>query len=312
MTEKTGSVLRGETVVDVQKIISLENTINLKDQMIGSQKEQISHLKEEMKKKEQDHQKELEKAQKEVIVRKVSGSGSEKVKCTCGEIYNYSRGQCPWCGSPANASKVIGGTSVTYKNLDDVIEDIRKEESKALKVEVHELEQKALDSKLQLDKLINDKTRLEGKIKDLKENQAEELTSARSEVRERYQKEVDRLEKRIKGLIEEIKQVKEDKTDELIEQNRKQEIVELKEHIAELENEIEELKNAAVKFRPKAWIEKKRKERLEKEAIAERADKKERLRKFSKDYPSEKNWWNRIETIWGEFWQPFTNSSTSF
>jgi len=138
-------------------------------------------------------------------------------------------------------------TSVTYQNLDDVITGIRKEENKKANLEVEQV------ADLEVNIL-----RLEKQLKRAKEGSHEQINEARKNLtklhqadRESYEDEIEKLQKAKQSLIQEIKKVKDSKTDKEVNAQRKQEIIDLKVRIAELETEIKNL--GSINFVKRVW-----------------------------------------------------------
>ena len=138
-------------------------------------------------------------------------------------------------------------TSVTYQNLDDVITGIRKEENKKANLEVEQV------ADLEVNIL-----RLEKQLKRTKEGSHEQINEARKNLtklhqadRESYEDEIEKLQKAKQSLIQEIKKVKDSKTDKEVNAQRKQEIIDLKVRIAELETEIKNL--GSINFVKRVW-----------------------------------------------------------
>jgi len=244
--ENKNSILKGETVVDVQKLMNLETTVNLTNQTIGAKTAQIDTFREQINTLKKEHEIALEKAQKEVIIRKgepVAKNGL--LTCSnCGYRYYKSSANCPSCGTSIPRTD----SSVTYKNLDDVVELVRKEESKKLKVDLNKLENDLLDLELDKENLKKETDRLMEKLNSATEEENKAVREATKKLRDEHKKELESTENRIEELLTEIQKIKEDKTDALIEANRKAEIVELKNRIAELEKEMEELETLSTKL----------------------------------------------------------------
>lgn len=295
------NLLKGDTVVDVQKLIALEQSVVWRDQLVGAKTEQITNLKQQITDLKKEHEAQLEKSQKEVRI--VTGKNSANIHCdSCGWHYNtlcYS--SCPSCGY---RNSRVG--AYQYKNLDDVVEMIRKEEGKNLKLDVNALEQTVQDLELKNENLKKDKARVVTQLNTALQEQADEVRKAKSELRERHQEELAKSEKRITSLIDEIKKIKSDKTDELVELNRKKEIVELKARISELEKEIDQIEQTKVSpFSIKGWWNDRKADKLKKEAIAEKEERKETINKISNEYPKNKAFWNFFNYPWGPESDPY-------
>lgn len=299
--ENNTSLLKGDTVIDVQKLIGLEQSIASRDQLIGIKTEQASGLKQQIADLKKEHESQLEKSQKEVRI--VTGKSDANIHCdSCGWHYNTLRyGSCPSCGY---RNSRVG--AYQYKNLDDVVEMIRKEEGKNLKLDVNALEQTVQDLELKNENLKKEKDRIHVKWNTSIQEQGDEVRKVKSELRERHQEELAKSEKRITSLIDEIKKIKNDKTDELVELNRKKEIVELKARISELEKEIDQIEQTKVgPFSIKGWWNDKKADKLKKEAIAEKEERQETIEKISNEYPKNKSFWNFFNYPWGPESDPY-------
>jgi hypothetical protein len=313
MPAKVKNIAKGEVLVDMDHIINLEKRIEDQHQTIGAQKEQVNGLNTEIRRIGNENSKELKRVQTEFSekeeklgkeVRIITGSESNiksnKVRCNnCGYTYqknNYSLG-CPSCDLSTSSSTPINDmsidASITYKNLDDTVELIRTEESKKLKTDTHKLDQEIQDLTLAKDKLYKENGRFKTQKEQMAKDHAIDITEAKTDVRKRFQTQLDSKEDKIADLYKEIDNLKDNNTDELIEANRAQEIIDLKEQITGLANELAEIEKASATMRSmKAWFEKRRKERLEKEAMVEEQDRKDRVEEISNNYPSSKKAWD--------------------
>jgi len=208
MTKVGNTKVSQSLIENVNTISTLQSKVDLLNQTIGSQQETINSHGANVS----QLRKEYEDKVKEVRV--ISTTKSGKQYDSWGDrIY-----------SPPTVS-------TTYKNLDTVIADIRKEESSKLKLSTVELEGAIEDKELLIVKLRADVTRI-NKTKE------DELTDAKSKLRERYNKLIEGHTDEIKELKEEIVKVKKSKTDEELDKKRKEEIADLNERIIELEEEI--------------------------------------------------------------------------
>ena len=272
--------------IPVERVISFEKSISEKDQTIGAHKETINNLKLQIEKLEAADDKVLDD-QKVAVVRDTSVSNGRCEECGYSSDRNLNRTTCYNCDRKLKIRKAKFEV-VEYRNLEDVITDIRKEESKKIGVDNNDLQNKLNKSEFEFSKLKTEVTNLENV-------QAQALTDAKRHVREGYQKELDASERKVKELVEEIQKLEENKTDEVVEAARKQEIIDLKEAVTELTEQIEESKKypklAKYWQRVAARSETKRLE-------ADKKAKSSRIERISNNYPkvaekqSEK-WWNK-------------------
>jgi DNA repair exonuclease SbcCD ATPase subunit len=273
--------------VPVDRIIGFERSISEKDQTIGVQKETITNLNkqiEELKKQKEA----VTDDQKVAVMKEIEGKSKARCKaCGYDNPRNETRNNCYNCGSTLGKNKQ-GLELVEYRNLDSVVEEIRKEESKKLGVDNVALTEKLNSAELENKQLVNEIKRVEGL-------QEEELTNAKRDVRERYQKEVDGKQRKINELVLEIHKLEENKTDEEAEEARKQEIIDLKTMIDELKAQIEESKK--IPRLAKYWQRVAARSETRK-AEAEKEAKKDRVEEISNKYPktatpNKKKWWNK-------------------
>lgn len=282
-------ITKGEITVSVDKIVSLEREISSKDQTIGVQQERIKNLEKEKENKEWDinanHKKELntlkEKLEKEVKI--VEGDAAYKeIRCPdCGYYHDVYTGSTP---------------KITWKGLDDVVDMIRKEESKKLKVDVNKLEDEKETLEYNIDKVRKELSRV-------RKEQNDAITEAKTRTRDRYNKMLDESERRynkleeekteiIAQLKEEIQKIQDDKTDQQIEEARKQEIINLKVAIDEYKKDKENMLNMLPKFLRKRFENQK----LAEKALENVTEREELVEKISNNYPEVK----RRRKVWGE------------
>jgi chromosome segregation ATPase len=316
------NIANGELIVNVDKIIGLEKRIEDSQQTIGSYREQVKNLQMQISDLKQSHAEVLEKLADEYSekeerlgkeIKVVKGEPQKHIERTCKNCGYSSTNHHTWCPncdcSSWKTKELITGANVTYKNLEDVVADIKKDVSKNLKLDAHKLEQEIEDLKISNDKLYKENGRFKTQKEQLKKDHAEDLTEAKSEVRNRYQKMLDAKEEKIAELYEEIDNLKVRMTDEIIEENRKQEIVDLKNRIEELETEMAEVEKAAESRKGfKAWAEKRAERRLLKDAIAEAEEKSARINEIGNNYSSSKNQWDFIKIGNKKFRNPFRKS----
>jgi len=266
MQEK-GSIVTGMAEVSVKELIALEKSVSDKDQTIGALRQQVDELKERVK---------TIKEETERVVKVITEKGKDRYT-------NNGYGMLVECKSDK---------TVEYKNLSDVIEMIRKEESEKLNVDVANLEDQINQLNIEKNKLKNDyefKLRVtEDNSKFDKKNFEKDVNDAKEKIRKNMSETINSLEEQIDELEEELRKVKKDKTDEAIEEARKQEIIDLKERVTELESELS-AKTEMGWFKALVWRLTDRKVR--KEALKEVAEKKERINKISREYPNNKTWW---------------------
>lgn len=291
-----------EVPADKLMSVILERSISDKDQTIGAHKQtiqyqaaQITDLKAKLV---------IEKENKPLVaddqkVAVISGSSPNGRKCPhCGYLNNSNR-YCYECEFDLKGIKK-GSDLIEYRNLDDVIADIRKEESKNLKLNNVELEKQLNDTEFKLNKVTNT-------LKNVESTQVQDLTDAKRDVRERYQKElkenekeytkvIDANETKIDELVEEINKLEENKTDAEVEEARKQEIIDLKTQVTELESVIDEAKEASTPRMKKFWkrvADRKEVRKLEEEKEA----KHNRVDEISNRYPNNTvkttPWWKK-------------------
>ena len=256
---------------DLGQIISLEKEVVNLNQTIGAQRETIHTLEEKNLELRAQHAKELLDAKKRVIIttrREYEGPFGPTIK----EVRD-----------------------VKYENLDDVVETIKKEESKKLKIDNSKLENELEDLKLSKEKTDKELTRLQKHFED-------RITEAKSDVRERYNKILEGSQKEIETLKEELQKVKDNKTDSEIEEARKQEIITLKERIHELETELSAA--SSINLFRKTW-NKLTNNLARKQALKELEEKKERIEKISRNYPKSLKFWGAVRNFFDDFTYTF-------
>ncbi|HUV85371.1 MAG TPA: hypothetical protein VMV86_06635 [Methanosarcinales archaeon] len=279
------SIAKGEVKVDVNLIVDLEQKNQTQNQTIGEQRKSIQVLEQQLKDKEQTHAKELveltERLGKQVIFGEIK---SKSAKCpNCGWWNSPNWSTCQSCGFQPSTTQTV------YKNLDDVVEDIRKAEAKKIKANVLELEEKT-------DSLEFEKARLEKTVKKLEKQKEIEITEAKSRLRERLNGIIEEKDKEITELHEEMLKIQEDKTDIQIEEARKQEIIDLRVHLAKLEED----KEALIKLLP-IWKQRQFNNRKAKlEALIQITEKEDQIEEISNNYP-------RVTRVrrWGKTFENF-------
>ena len=304
MSNETKTETPKGVVVSADNLMNvvLDRTISDRDQTIGAHKQTIKHL--ETQNAELQKQLDVEKSKATVIAddQKVVVVSDTRVGTKACPSCGYANGNnntCYDCGYTLKNIKT-GPRVIEYRNLDKVIEDIRKEESKALKVDNVELEKELDNATFKLKRASNALTKLHIESGQL-------LTDAKREVRERYQKEmdeqrrkfsaqIDENENKIDELVEEIQKLEENKTDAEVEEARKQEIIDLKNQVAELETAIKEAQDAATPRMRKVWqniADRNTQRKLEEE----KESKQDRIDQISNSYPKAtaqgKPWWKK-------------------
>lgn len=316
---KVENIAKGELLIDVDKLINLEKRIEDQQQTIGAYKQQIDDLKRENLKVEKNAENKISEAEKNLAekeekvgkeVKIITASKDSKQNCKhCGSSNTIDATKCHWCGRRLEGNTTMSSdVSISYKNLDDVVADIRKEEAKKLKLDTHQLEQEIEDLKVSNDKLYKENGRFLKQKENLSKEHEETLTEVRTEVRTRYQKQLDTKDKKIQELNDEIEKLNERMTDEIIEENRKQEVIELKTRIDELEKELNAIEEAAASKKGlRNWIETRRNERIKKEAVQEKLEKEERVEEISNNYPNKKRSWDFLKVGKAKIWNPFSS-----
>jgi len=305
-TKKVATPKGIEIPADKLMSVVLERSLSDKDQTIGAQKEHVGTLRlriEELEGELAEAKRDSELIADDQKMAVVQETNRKEMQCdSCGYVHKYSssRTACRNCGArlPVDHGDV---KVIEYRNMDTVIAEIRKEEAKSLKVDNVELESKLNTVEFELGKTVNE-------LKKVENTQAQDLTDAKREVRERYQKEMKEIQKsleqvtedkdeKIDELVEEIQKLEENKTDVEVEEARKKEVIDLKEQIAELETVITEAKEASTPRMKKFWnkvADRKEKRKVEEEKEA----KQDRVDQISNMYPKsaapkEDQWWRK-------------------
>jgi hypothetical protein len=269
MSDNKG-ITTGVAEISVDKLIALEKGVAEKDQTIGALKEQIKTLNEKIEEVKADCA-----AKQAMVLIQTGGIGS----------YSTTRKYNPCTDLYDTVSQGCTGTSTKkeYKNLDTVIEDIRKEEAKKINIDFADLDK-------QINALELEKLRLNNQLDKKNAEAAEELKQAKLANK-----------KQVEDLRLELQKVQEDKTDVAIEEARKQEIIDLKERITELEKQqIPEIPNFGwFKTRVYNWLNVDGRAKVQ--AERENLEKKERIEKISNNYPKNKSWWRSESGIFNDF-----------
>lgn len=285
------TVLAGMTEVAVEKLISLTTSVNEKDQTIGALREQIKTLEQKI----EDVKAEATAKQAMVIIQKGNKSNATYTKCSnCGYNFYTTSDNCPNCGYYNSTGK----ETKEYKNLDTVIDDIRKEEAVKLGIDLVEMDKKLNELTIEKMKLQNQLTlkvaELEESLKFEKKEKDAAINLAKERIRKQKDEVITALEDRVDELREELKKTKNDKTDAAIEEARKQEIIDLKERITELEKPIELPKFGWFKQMLYDWLNVDGKAKVV--AEVEHLEKKERVKEISNNYPENKSFWSPFES----------------
>lgn len=303
MSKETTNTKVAEMVTNHVKVsadalmnVVLDRSLGDKDQTIGAQREAIKFADKRISTLETELKVANIKAEEKTVVADdtkmvvVKPAPPKNVCPNCGYSHgNGNRTRCYDCGQPMPTTTNTGYTVLEYRNMDSVIEDIRKDESKKLKIDNVKLQEEFNNADFNL-------KQAEVDIDKLEKAQAEELTNAKRDVRERYQKEAVLLERKIDELVEENRKLEENKTDEEVEAARKQEIIDLKEQVTELNAVLEEAKAASTRRMSKFWN--KIADRNETRKIeADLKAKEERVEQISNNYPSKAvqkdQWWKK-------------------
>jgi phage host-nuclease inhibitor protein Gam len=268
------NITTGMAEVSVKEIVALEKSVSDKDQTIGALQQQVAHLEQELKNKKTE-------TDKVIVVKKKLGSLGG---------YSYDEyGDKVYRNSTPEGEEIIG-----YRNLDTVIEGIRKEEVKKLGTNVASLEKQLTELNIEKNKLKLDyeyKLRVvEDDLRYQKKNNEKDVNDAKERIRKHMTELIDGLNEEIEKLQDELRKVKKDKTDEAVEEARKQEIIDLKNRIAELEAVANE-KPAFGWFKTIIynWLNVDARAKIQ--AERENLEKQARVEKISREYPSSKNWW---------------------
>lgn len=241
-----------ETQIDPREIVRLESKNDLLNQIVGELRTSNSKLQQELRDKEKT-------TDKVIIKTRRSSSG-------------------PYGGYTPD--------DISYKNLDDVVEDIRKTESKKLKVDTAKLEEEVTDLELHNDKLAKKLNREIADRSDKITESKKRLKDLYEKDHEIYEKELEENQKRISDLKEEINKIKADKTDKQLAEKRKEEIIDLKSRVKELNEEVEKL--SSINIVKKAW-NKFTNFNAKKAALLEKETKEEDLRKIKAETVKDTN-----------------------
>jgi len=268
------SIVEGKATFDISQIVELEKNNATLNQTIGAQKETIKILEKQNSETTNKHKVELEKAQKEVKI--VSGNQVKQRMFNycpnCDKYHTYKTTSCSYCGYKGTIKTGEAG-SITYKNLDETVELIRKEESKKIKADVINLETKISDIEFDLDK----KSII---VKELKRKTETDVTDAKSKLRKIHVEEIDKLKKRIKELTG-------NKTDAELEAKRIEELADLKLQIEHLESKVKAYAGLSLW---KKWQFVKE-EKLAKDVATKEVVKRERRIKSLSDF----NWYHNVK-----------------
>lgn len=262
------TIVKGEINVDIDKLVSLEKDVDKLNQTIGAQRETVKVLESRNNELRAKQAEELERVSKEVRI--VTEDKNKSSRCpSCGWYHSDKTWvKCNQCGYYENS------TALVYKGLDDVVEMVRKEESKRLKIDSIELEKR-------IEQLEFDKAKKDLEHTKLVKTQETAITEAKSKQREIFNENLEKKDKAIDALKAEIKKIIGDKTDAQIEEQRMQEIIDLKLHIEEIEKDKETL----VKLLP-IWKQRKFNDtKAKQEALVEITNKEERVEMISNAYP---------------------------
>jgi hypothetical protein len=291
------SIIAGVAEVSVDKLIALEKSVTDKDQTIGALRETIKGLEVKI----DEVRAEATAKQAMVLIQKnpVKKSTSYHSCTSCGwNYYIHSCNSCPNCGQ---SNPITESESKEYKNLDTVIEDIRKDEAKKLGIDLAEYDKKINELTLEKAKVQN---KLNFELKETKEQLKQtvkereaDIQAAKEKIRKHLGGIVDEQEKELDDLRDTLKKLKNDKTDEAVEAARKQEIIDLKVRIAELEKQPDVPNFGWFKSMIYNWLDVDGRAKVQ--AERENLEKKEQINKISNDYPSNKNWW---APVWMQDW----------
>lgn len=282
------SILAGVAEVSVDKLIALEKSVTDKDQTIGALRENIKNL----ETKVEDTKAESFAKQAMVIIQKGGDKtkGISSYRCNCGYYYDSRfTSNCPNCGVSAPITSEVK----EYKNLDTVIEDIRKEESKKLGLDFAVLDKSLNELKLEKIKAENTSNftikGLEETLKVERKEKADEIQKSKETIRKHMTTLVDGLTEDLEATRDELKKVKKDKSDDAVEEARKQEIIDLKERITELEKPAVIPNFGWFKTQVYNWLD------VDGRALVtakrENLEKKARIDQISRDYPKNKSFW---------------------
>jgi len=274
----------GQTTISVDQLISLKSELNTKQERIGELKALLAEAKEA--KDEAEYKMKIRQKKNEI--------NKPKINLTSD-----------WDSAIP---------TLTISNFEDIPEAMEKT-LKAYEDYVNK-EGSLLHTLKETEKEVKD---LEQRLKDKEEDYVRSLRRIRREhsleIENIHQSNNDLLndkDVKIKALKKELKDLKENKTDELIEANRKQEISDLKAYIKKLETKVEtEL------LKPKKFINwdvlfgrttDENKVEAEKELLRD----KEVAEKVSKEYPKKKSFWSYINYGWHKVTDPFRSSTSVY
>ena len=199
-------------LVNVEKINGLQNEAKLQAEVIGGLRQNISQLKE----------RQAEDAKKVII-----------------EERTQQRQYDPY-GTPVGSTYLTSG-KITKVNMEDAVELIAKHVNENNEAELKEITNK-------LDKANRQHDRLDAQLKDNAASHARSLDSMNSQYREKdyqnkkfYEEDNAKLKHRLEDVKKELDKTKKDKTDEKVEQERKEEVGKLKARVKGLEREVKRL-----------------------------------------------------------------------
>jgi TolA-binding protein len=258
--EGATTVLAGMAEVSVKEIIALEKSVTDKDQTIGALQEQIKTLQSKIE--------EVKENQKVIVVKNKEAQS----------VPRYDRNGYLTYDSVPGKEEIIG-----YRNFETVIGDIRKDEAKRLGIEISDLETKTKDLEFKNRTLEKDLV-LERKEKE------DDVARAKDKIRKHMTSLIDGLNEEVEDLQKELKDLKKDKSEAFVEDERKKEIIDLKERIHELETAKDFSEDLGwfkrsiynwLKVDKKALVEAKQKD----------IEKSRRTDEISNNYPKNKNHW---------------------
>jgi len=252
----------GQTVVGINELIALKEELSAKNQLIGELKGKASEL-------IASHNKELKRFKEEITPKEP-------------KVHIQLRTEGDWYGD---------NTRIYYENLDEatklfktIAEENKKRAEYKLKLENEQLSNIIEDLNHNLRSAKAEEKR---KRRELKFDFDQELANEKRS----YKEELVELEKANRDLDDEIRQLKDNKTDEIIEANRKQEIIDLKSYIKSLEEKIEAIqleRNKVVNWKA---IFGSKEDTAKIEAEKQLAKEKYIADKVSNEYPYSKSFW---------------------
>jgi len=263
-------------ITNYKEIYKLEKEKDLLNQLVGELRESKKELQVRFEDKAKDD--------KVIVINKNKNIG---IICPSCGFNCETTGRCPHCGY--YFSKGQSGTTneaISYKNLDDVVETIRKDESKRLKLDNQGLEEDLDDAKIKVSKTEHKLEKVEASVK-------EQVTEAKDKLKALHKRDTEHYEKQAENLRKELSKVKSNKTDKEVEAARKQEIVDLKERITELEQEL--IDAGSINIIKRAW-RKMTNLKAKKIAIKEIIVKKDRVKEISNNYPKGHGFWDIFNT----------------